>query len=130
MNVIAFLDGTSVTGVKVLPRVGDTTRRIAGTGDVNLDGRADIVWRDHTTGRNSVWYMKESVKQGEALLKPRSDVDWFIEQVSDFNKDGKPDFFWRNHSTGAHEIWYLDQTSHTGTDTVTSRPDTSWRIEN
>src|SRR5262245_19410367 len=63
-------------------------------GDVNGDGKADLLWRNVGTGEVQVWFLKGATVQGEASFGQVS-LDWQIEGVGDFNGDGKADVLWR-----------------------------------
>ena len=76
---------------------------VAGAGDYNGDGKSDILWRDGTTGANSIWLSANSAtKQAVSTL---ADIAWKVAGSGDYNGDGKSDILWRNSSTGADSIW-------------------------
>lgn len=61
-------------------RVSQTNWQIAGTADLNLDGKPDLIWRDRREGWLAVWYM-DGVKllTNEYLQPPRvKDTEWRI----------------------------------------------------
>jgi len=68
--------------------------------DFNSDGKPDIVWRNRSTGQNSVWLMNGTALVSGASLTPVADANWEIVGTADFNGDGKVDLLWRNRSTG------------------------------
>jgi hypothetical protein len=78
--------------------------QVAGTGDFNGDGYADLVWRD-TTGQMVVWFMVGSVYTGELPLGifPASTV---LAGIGDFDADGFADLLWRDTTTGALAVWF------------------------
>ena len=78
---------------------------IAGLGDFNGDGRADILWR-HTDGTISNWlgtaaggYTPNDVNA--AVQVPNA---WSVIGVGDFNGDGRDDILWR-HTDGTISNW-------------------------
>ena len=99
--------GELVLGSGILGSVGaDWT--IAGVGDFNDDGKADILWR-HTDGRVAVWLMDGTVvsSMGMAGSAP---TDWQIAGVGDFDGDRKADIVWRR-TDGTVAIWLMNGAS-------------------
>ena len=71
--------------------------------DYNGDGVSDILWRNTSSGRNTIWRSANSAtEQGVATL---ADLTWKIVGSGDFNGDGVTDILWRNSSTGRNSIW-------------------------
>ncbi len=100
--------------------------------DFNADGRADLVWRNRTTGQIIVWNMAGSAYLAySTIATPRGsqvDTNWTIGAIADFNLDERPDLVWQNRITGATEMWL-----NNGNGTVTPyallpAPDINWRI--
>jgi len=75
----------------------------ATVGDFNGDGKADILWRNTTTGAVAIWFMS-----GGAVVSVVSlgtvPVGWTVAAVADFNGDGKADILWRD-SAGNVAMW-------------------------
>jgi hypothetical protein len=99
----------------------DNTWTVIGAGDVNGDGKDDLIWRKGGT-TTVVWRMNGSQIASGDLIKDLAgnlinmSVDWKLEQTADWNGDGKADLFWRNISinpvtnqaSNEIEIWLMD----------------------
>ena len=72
-------------------------------GDFNGDGVSDIVWRNSSTGSNSIWKSANASTAQSMAAVP--DLNWKIVGTGDFDADGKADVLWRNSSTGSNSIW-------------------------
>jgi len=77
--------------------------------DFNGDGKADIVWRNSSTGNVAVWLMNGGsivTTFGLGNLTP-----WVGAGVGDFNGDGIADILWANPSTGDVALWLMNSGS-------------------
>lgn len=74
------------------------------TGDVDGDGKADVLWRNSSTDADVIW--KSANASTQQLMPAVTSLAWNIIDVGDFNADGKWDLYWRNRSTGANLIWH------------------------
>ncbi len=45
------------SGSGAVPATSDLNWRLAGRGDFNDDGKADLLWRHAVDGRNAIWFM-------------------------------------------------------------------------
>ena len=80
--------------------------RIAGVGDFDGDGEADLVWENTVTGQRAIWFLQNGV-YSSALSLPTISTQWRIAGAADFDGDGEADLVWENTSTGARAIWFM-----------------------
>jgi len=107
-NVLWLMsDEDSVGQLVTLPQVPDANWRIASTGDLNRDGKPDLIWRNSATGDNVAWLMNGTTVGGSLTL-PRVTGAWSIVAIDDSNRDGINDICWQNSSTGQVVAWILD----------------------
>jgi FG-GAP-like repeat len=116
----------------------DPSWTVAGIGDLNGDGKSDIVWRNSASGEVSLWYMNGATVSGNADLDAggaavRPGATWSIAGIGDFNADGNADLLWRDSATGSVAIWLMNGATIIGSGNVTSAgtplaPDASWHI--
>ena len=103
---VVFVRGTDASGTAGAPRAIYFTVRATApppVHDFDGDRGSDLVWRNASTGANSIWRSANS-----AAAMPVSAVAnqaWKIEAQGDFDGDGRSDLFWRNQSTGQNVIW-------------------------
>jgi len=77
--------------------------KIVGSADFDGDTRPDILWQNRATGEARIWYMRNAVQNGQALLGPSSPAlapGWAIVGTGDFDGDGRPDVLWQDPSSG------------------------------
>ncbi len=137
------MSGSSIVGSSGLVANGtalnpDPSWSVAGVGDFNGDGHADILWHNSSTGMLSVWTMNgatitsgSAVTAGGSIVAP--DASWSIAGVGDFNGDGDADLLWRNNITGSVAEWLMKGSAIIGGDLVSSggvplAPALSWHI--
>ena len=110
--------------------------QIAGTGDFDKDGNADILWRQFSTGHVWTWHMNGMQVQAinpyvHVSTSPSGD-DWRIGGTGDFDKNGNTDILWRQASTGQVWIWRMDgtrlQTTNPYVQIGTSPAGNDWQI--
>lgn len=120
--------------------------RVEAMADFDGDGKSDILWRNTTTGRVSVWQLDGSTVVAGAVTGPvtnsGANLDlssaWQVLGAADMTGDGKADILARNTSNGTLFLWQMDGRSvvsgaNTGTVMSGGLPGTlasaSWNIE-
>lgn len=97
---------------------------IARTHDFNGDGISDILWRNASDGRNSIWRSANSLTP-QSVWTVASQA-WRVAGIGDFNGDGVSDILWRNTSDGRNSIWLSgDSATLQGISSVASQ---AWRV--
>jgi hypothetical protein len=122
---------------------GDITGNVtlSYAGDLNGDGRSDLVWRDYSTGRVTVWLMgedgKPSLSGPPTLAEGVSDdgrpgatdsLEWALRGLFDMNADHKADVVWQNASDGRVVVWSMDGVQVTGYSQYQRQSPDNWRI--
>ena len=114
-----------------IPRVSDTGWQIAGVGDINNDGRADLVWRHTNGGFLAAWLLTgTTVTESNILSVSRvADPAWRIAAVGPTDGGSPPALIWQ-HDTGGVAVWYLSTYKVLNTLFLnpTSIYDTNWTI--
>ena len=100
---------------------------IKGLGDFDGDGKADIVWRNGTTGQVAIWLMNGMAisASGSSGFVPTA---WKIKGVGDFDGDGKADILWRHDTTGQVSIWLMNGMTISASGSSGFVP-TAWKIK-
>ena len=115
--------GDGTTTERLAP-VAVQFRGVLQASDFNGDGISDVLWRNITTGANTIW---RSANSGLRLsVKTAPDQAWKVVGIGDFNADGQADILWRNTATGANSIW---KSGNAGSlQSVTGVTDLNWQI--
>ena len=110
--------------VNTLP---DQNWKIAGTGDFDDDGKADILWRNSSTGENRIYLMSMNTITADLYVSTIVDTNWEVRGTGDFNGDRKSDILFRNKVTG--RIWmYLMDGATVATSSHVAFTGTDWEI--
>jgi hypothetical protein len=130
-DYIFLMDGTAVkAGSGYTNAVPDQAWQVAGVGDFDGDGKADILWRSASTGQDYVFLMNgTAVQPGSNYINAVSDLNWQVAGVGDYDGDGKADIVWRNGATGEDYIFFMNGTTVTaGSNYTNSVPDQDWQV--
>jgi hypothetical protein len=133
-TVVWFLNGASfLGGTFTTPSgVADPSWSVAGVGDFDEDGQADILWHHGTAGQLVVWYMNGATMTAGTFTDPPTlaDVAWKPAAVEDYNDDFRPDIVWRHQTSGQVAVWFMNGATLVG-GSLTSPPgvaDLNWKL--
>ncbi len=108
---------------------------VAGIGDFNGDGNADILWRN-SNGSLAMWLMDGSTIESSATPTYQGsavspDSSWNIVEIGDFNGSGDSDILWQQSTTGALVEWQMNGSQIVSSQSVTSQgapvaPGSTW----
>jgi hypothetical protein len=127
---IWFMDGLVRVGTGT-PSPGRVSPEwtVAGTADLNGDGKTDILWQDEDGGRLYVWLMDGLSSRVASANPNRVDKNWRAVMLADFNGDSQADIVWRHQRTGGLYVWFMNGTRRIGGDYLSpSSVDLGWRI--
>lgn len=109
-RAVWLMNGTRVASARqlLLSNAGDPDWKIVGTGDLNSDGKSDIVFQ-HTDGTIAAWLMDGDRQVTAVLLNPLRprDRNYAVAGTGDFNNDGMVDLLLQ-HSDGTLAVWTMD----------------------
>ncbi len=97
--------------------------------DFNLDGKADILWRNTMTGLNYLYQMDGTSIASHGQINTVDDPDWQIKGTADFDGDRKADILWRHATTGLNYLYLMDGTSVSFNGPIDTVDDLDWKID-
>jgi hypothetical protein len=129
-NYIYPMNGTTIlVGEGYLRTVADQNWRVAGVADFDGDGRADILWRNASTGENYIYPMAGlAIRSTEGYLRTVADLSWQMAALGDYNGDGCTDILWRNGTTGDDYIYFMSGTSIIAEGYLRTVADRKWSV--
>src|SRR5256712_4812066 len=125
----SMIGGHIIAAEGSINSVRDQDWQVQGIGDFDGDGRADILWRNLSTGENYIWLMNglSTVSQGSVnFVDPAS--GWQVQGIGDFDGDGKADILWRNSSTGENYIYLMNGLTIARPGSINSVSDQAWQV--
>jgi len=130
-NYIYFMDGTTIKPTEgYLRTVADASWNVAGVADFDGDGKADILWRNSSSGQNYLYPMNgTSIKPTEGFIRTVADPAWQVGGIGDFDGDGKADIVWRHSTSGQNYLYPMDGTTiKPGEGYLRTVADLAWQI--
>ena len=122
-------DGKTVSGA-FIQAVGPQAWRIVGAADMNRDGKADLIWRNQSTGENAIWLMAGTSVLRTAFAQAVGG-EWSLAGAGDVDGDGQAELVWRSN-TGVNVAWSMsgdDGNVIARTRTLTPVADLAWRLD-
>jgi FG-GAP-like repeat len=99
---------------------------VAGIGDFNGDGKADILWRD-TSGDLVIWLMNGATVAQSVNLGSLGGSGFAVSATGDYNGDGMSDILLRDTS-GNTAMWLMNGASIKSSVAVGNVP-TNWTVQ-
>jgi hypothetical protein len=126
-----LMNGLSVSSSAVIwTEPGVSNWRIAGTGDLNGDGKADLVWRSRSTGSVFSMLMNGLAVSSSGVIWTEPSLNWEIVSIGKYTTSNNAGLLWRNKTTGAVFLLPMNGLSAApGSSVIWTEPAASWRIE-
>jgi len=80
----------------------------AGMADLDGDFKADLLWRNNTTGQVNGWLMDGLTKKSGGVVATTVGLGYTLATLTDLDGDSKSDIVWRNNSTGDVNVWLME----------------------
>lgn len=100
---------------------------IVDAGDLNGNGKTDLLWHNTETGLLYAWMMDGLMILDMTGLGTVANTDWKAVTFGDMNGNGNLDIIWENNISGKRLVWYMDGINNTGMASLPER-DPSWTI--
>jgi|GEM_PF-6114826 len=107
------LDGMVPVGFHDLGILPLAAWDLAGAGDLDGDGRDDLLWRNKADGTVYVWLMNGGAIAGQGAAGVAG-TEWAIRAVRDLDGDGRADIVFRRSTDGAVYAWFMNGTAIAG----------------
>jgi hypothetical protein len=81
-------------------------------GDLNHDGRPDLVWYNRTSGSLYTWFLKDGKVTSGSRLDPDHVLTrtWQLRGLADLDRDTNSDLLWQDQRTGTLAAWLMNGT--------------------
>src|SRR5436190_2083597 len=123
------MNGWAIASGGLIRTVADQAWQVKGIGDFDGDGRADILWRNSSTGQNYIYAMNGLTIASEDYLRTVADQAWQVQGIGDFDGDGRDDILWRNISTGENYIYLMNGWAIASGGFIRTVADQAWQVK-
>ena len=140
-NVLALLDAACADaqfGTTGLDNDGDQVYDGADAdcktpGDMDGDGKSDILWRNSASGQNALWTMDGGTRLANLAVPSVIDTTWQIVGRGDYNGDAMADILWRKVNVGQPDngqmaIWLMQGNTRIGNLALLTVSDQDWQV--
>jgi hypothetical protein len=94
-----------------IAQVSDANWKIVGTGDMDGDAMADILWHHQQSGQVVVWLMNGTTYRDGRNLGGVADTNWKLVSTGDMDRDGHLDLVWHHQIQGSVAVWLMNRTT-------------------
>jgi hypothetical protein len=97
--------------------------------DFDGDGKADILWRNSSTGQNYLYPMNgKTILGSEGFLRTVADSNWQVVGTGDFDGDLEADILWRHAATGENYIYFMAGKTIKSEGYIRTVADPKWQV--
>jgi hypothetical protein len=125
----SFMAGSTIQGadlpIGTVPALG---WRVAGSADMNQDGKRDLILQSSTTNQIAIWYLNGTAVTGQATLSATPASGLRVAAVGDVIGDHGPDIILQNTTTGQVGLWSLNGTKVVSGGYLTMALPSGWSI--
>ncbi|MEI6208718.1 MAG: VWA domain-containing protein [Desulfuromonadales bacterium] len=126
--IMLMASATTVKSGAIAYAEPNTYWRIVATGDLNGDGKTDLIWWNQVTGQVYAMLLNGTTVTGSAIIYSEPDTSWKIVAAADFDGNGKSELLWWNSRTGQVAIGSTNGTSVSSGTLIWTEANTDWRI--
>jgi hypothetical protein len=122
-----LMNGTEITTAAALGGANGTNFAVRGIGDLNGDGRGDIVWQ-FADGQAGAWLMNGTTISGGNAIGGANGSNVQIRDVADLNGDGLMDLVWQDVTNGQAIGFLMNGTTITSAGLIGGANGADWFI--
>ena len=126
--IMLMSSATIVKSGMVVYTESNTNWRIVATGDINGDGKSDLIWWNKLTGQAYAMLLNGTTVTGGAVIYTEPNTAWKSVAAADFNGNGKAELLWWNSTTGQVAIGQTNGLNASTAGIIYTEPNTNWRI--
>jgi hypothetical protein len=108
-----FMNGTARQGEAALTpsHAAADNWYVRGVGDLDGDGKDDLLWRNPTVDRLVAWLMDGVVRREARVFEPDGLLSWRVAALMDMDADGTTDIVWQHDDPDRVAAWLMSGTT-------------------